>query len=172
MRGVVLLPLVALALGGGPGAAPPLGPTVPGGPAYIGYPYAPRCPAAGRAHVVDIRGMYACNCTSFVAWALSVNGQRTDWFVPGAMDARNWPHVAALAGLRVGRRAHVGDVAVWPSLAPPFGHVAYVIGVRPSGRFDVAEYNYAPPPFHGRYRFDLRDGLAPVGVSFISVPRA
>jgi hypothetical protein len=50
-----------------------------------GYPYAHRCPGAGIAKKVDRWGMYMCNCTSYVAWALGVNRQRIDWFVPGAM---------------------------------------------------------------------------------------
>src|SRR5438132_11786575 len=83
--------LVPAAAGGRPGIV------------VYGYPYASQCPAAGLADAVDPWGMYTCNCTSYVAWALHANRQRTDWFVPGAMDAANWPHVARLAGLGVGR---------------------------------------------------------------------
>jgi surface antigen len=147
-----------------------LGPAKPARTVAIyGYAYGPRCPSAGAAHVVDRWGMYACNCTSYVAWALQQNGQRVDWFISGEMDARNWPRVAQLSRIAVGRQARVGAVAVWPRLSPPFGHVAYVTAVRPNGRFDVAEYN--SPLNSLPFAFDRRYDLAPAGASFIYVPR-
>ena len=140
------------------------------GPIAVGYPYASHCPAAGLADKVDRWHMYDCNCTSYVAWALTVNGQRTDWFVAGAMDAWNWPNVARLAGLLVDRRPTVGSVAAWPKLAKPFGHVAYVTGLERDGRIDVAEYNL---PVFGRqtFAFDTRDDVSTAGAVFIHVPR-
>ena len=140
-------------------------------PIVFGYPYAARCPGAGIAETVDRWHMYACNCTSYVAWALAVNGQRTDWFVPGAMDAWNWPNVARLAHLRVDGVPAVGSVAVWPKLAKPFGHVAYVMRVERDGRFDVAEYNRPVLGSIDTWVFDLRTQVAPQGVVFIHVPR-
>ncbi|HZU19755.1 MAG TPA: CHAP domain-containing protein [Gaiellaceae bacterium] len=142
-----------------------------GGPVVHGYPYAPRCPGAGIRDVVDRWGMYACNCTSYVAWALEANGQRTDWFIPGAMNAWNWPHVARLAGLRVDRSPTVGSVAVWPRLAPPFGHVAYVTAVDSSGFVAVAEYNLPGPTGKQTYAFDTRRFVPVAGALFIHVPR-
>jgi len=133
-------------------------------PIVYGYPYAAECPAAGLVDAVDRWRMDECNCTSYVAWALTENGQRTDWFIAGAMDAFNWLHVAELAGLPVGRTPRVGAVAVWPH-ATRFGHVAYVTGLDSGGRFDVAEYNL-PLPF----AFDERYGLRPAGAEFIYVP--
>ncbi len=100
-----------------------------------GYPYASQCPGAGLAERVDRWKMYTCNCTSYVAWALNANGERTDWFIPGSMDARNWVHVAHLKGIAVGRLPRVGAVAVWPRLSE-FGHVAYVTGLERDGGFD------------------------------------
>jgi surface antigen len=137
-----------------------------GTPVVYGYPYAAQCPGAGIADEVDRWKMDECNCTSFVAWALSANGQRLDWFIPGAMNAFNWPHVAELSGLRVGRTPRVGAVAVWPNVTR-FGHVAYVIRVESDGTFDVAEYNL-PAPFG----FDVRRGVSPAGAEFIYVPAA
>jgi surface antigen len=137
-----------------------------------GYPYAARCPAAGVADRVDRWRMSMCNCTSYVAWALQANGERIDWFVAGAMDAWNWPHVAALAGLRVGRRPRPGAVAVWPKLLPPFGHVAYVTAVERDGGFDVAEYNFPPASGYRRFRFDRRHDVPVRRAVFIYVPRA
>lgn len=135
-----------------------------------GYPYAGRCPDDGVEDVVDRWGMYACNCTSYVAWALVANRQRIDWFVPGAMNAWNWPHVARLAGLRVDRTPAPGAVAVWPAVSRPFGHVAYVIRVHRGGSIDVAEYNY---PLLGAdtFAFDVRTFVSPAGAVFIHVPR-
>ena len=135
-----------------------------------GYPYASSCPGAGLADVVDRWQMYECNCTSYVAWALTANRQRTDWFIPGAMNAWNWPHVARLAGLVVDRRPAVGAVAVWPRLGAPFGHVAYVFGVDPGGRVDVAEYNL--PAFYDpeTFLFDVRSDVPAAGALFIHVP--
>lgn len=136
-----------------------------------GYPYAARCPAAGFANtVVDRWGMYACNCTSYVAWALVANHQRIDWFVPGAMNAWNWPNVARRASLRVDDVPAPGTVVVWPSLARPFGHVAYVIRVDRSRTIDVAEYNYPGSDDTNTYLFDIRRFVSPVGAMFIHVP--
>jgi surface antigen len=135
-----------------------------------GYSYAKRCPEAGHEELVDRWGMYMCNCTSYVAWALQANHQRTGWFIPGSMDAWNWPNVARRSGLRIGHQPRIGDVAVWPKLARPFGHVAYVTGVEPDGRLDVSEYNF---PFRNNsesFRFDTRAHVSPRGASFIEVP--
>lgn len=135
-----------------------------------GYPYATRCPAAGFADVVDRFGMYACNCTSYAAWALAANRQRIDWFVAGAMNAWNWPNVARRASLRVDHVPARGAVVVWPGLARPYGHVAYVIGVRPEGTIDVAEYNYPAPGNENTYVFDIRRSVDAPGAVFIHVP--
>lgn len=138
--------------------------------AIYGYPLAPRCPAAGVADAIDRWKMDACNCTSYVAWALDANDQRTDWFVAGAMDARNWPHVAELAGIAVGAKPRVGAVAVWPKLSPPFGHVAYVVAVHSDGTFEVGEYNFRAEGY-SPYTFDRRDEVRPAGAKFIYVPK-
>ncbi len=136
-----------------------------------GYPYAERCPGAGIADVVDRFGMYACNCTSYVAWALSANHQRTDWFIRGAMDAWNWPHVALVARLTVDRHPTAGSVAVWPELARPFGHVAYVTGVDSRRTIDVAEYNYPGVDGADTFDFDTRSLVRVGDAVFIHVPR-
>jgi len=146
-------------------------PAARAGVVVYGYPLATRCPEAGVAEMVDRYGMFACNCTSYVAWALAANGQRTDWFVRGAMDAWNWPNVARRAHLRVGRTPRVGAVAVWPTLAPPFGHLAYVTRVEPGGRFDVAEYNLEAASPVAAFAFDTRSGVSSAGAVFIDVPR-
>jgi surface antigen len=85
------------------------------------------------------------------------------------MDAWNWPHVARLAGLTVSSTPRVGSVAVWPKLSPPFGHVAYVLGVEPDGGVDVGEYN--APGASSRFRFDRRDDVATTAAVFIYVPK-
>jgi surface antigen len=141
-------------------------------PIIFGYPYAGRCPGAGVADVVDQWNMYACNCTSYVAWALAANHQRIDWFIAGAMDARNWPHVARLSSLRVDRTPSPGAVAVWPSIARPFGHIAYVTHVGPAGTIDVAEYNYPSPGGGETFVFDVRTDVRAAGAMFIHVPPA
>ncbi len=141
------------------------------GPIVYGYPYATRCPQAGVKDVVDRWGMYACNCTSYVAWALQANNQRIDWFIPGAMNAWNWPHVARLAGLRVDREPSIGSVAAWPQLAKPFGHVAYVTGVPGPRLVDVAEYNLPADKARQTFLFDMREDVSTVGAVFIHVPR-
>lgn len=115
--------------------------------------------------------MYACNCTSYVAWALQANGQRIDWFIPGAMNAWNWPHVARLRGLEVDSEPRVGAVAVWPHLARPFGHVAYVTAVRGNGLIDVAEYNRPDSRGKQTFLFDTRSSVSTAGAVFIHVPR-
>jgi len=170
---VAVCGLVAL-LGAAAGAAPAgrISATPAARLRVHGYPYAARCPAAGIADRVDRWRMDMCNCTSYVAWALQANGQRIDWFIPGAMNAWNWPHVAQLGGLRVVRQPRPGMVAVWPELSPPFGHVAYVTAVEADGGIDVSEYNF-PPASTGRpFRFDQRRDVSPRGAVFIDVPRA
>jgi surface antigen len=136
-----------------------------------GYAWASRCPSAGIADKVDRWKMYACNCTSYVAWALAANDQRTDWFIPGAMDAWNWPHVASLSEIETGTQPRVGAIAVWPKLSPPFGHMAYVTAVHAGGTFDVAEYNFGPLDGYAPYTFDLRKDLRASGAVFVYVPR-
>ena len=142
-----------------------------GGPVTVGYPYAFECPAAGIAKRVDRWDMFMCNCTSYVAWALQANRQRIDWFVRGAMDARNWPNVARRAGLRIVPTPAVGEVAVWPAIGKPFGHVAYVTAVAGNGRFVVGEYNFPSSGGLTRFVFDLRTTVVTRGVTFIAVPR-
>ena len=136
-----------------------------------GYPLAGRCPAAGLRDDVDRWTMDACNCTSYVAWALVANDQRTDWFVPGSMDAWNWPNVARRAGLPVGKVPQVGAVAVWPKLSNPYGHVAYVTAVHRDGTFDVSEYNLGPEFGRPRFTYDARRHVDADGAVFIYVPR-
>jgi len=142
-----------------------------GTPIIYGYPYAPNCPLAGVAKRVDRFGMYACNCTSYVAWALHANGLRTDWFIPGSMDAFNWPRVARLKGLHVVSTPAVGAVAVMPRLGGHFGHVAFVTGVGPHDTFSVAEYNLPSSTSSTRFQFDVRTDVSPSGTEFILVPR-
>jgi surface antigen len=140
-------------------------------PIVYGYPYAARCPGAGIGDVVDRFGMYECNCTSYVAWALSANEQRTDWFIRGSMDAWNWPHVALLAGLTVDRAPAVGSVVVWPQVARPFGHVAYVTGVHADRTIDVAEYNFPGTRGGDTFAFETRSFVRAGDAVFIHVPR-
>ncbi|MGZ4414767.1 MAG: CHAP domain-containing protein [Gaiellaceae bacterium] len=161
--------LFALLVAIGVGASPALG--VASAPVVVyGYPYASRCPVAGYDDVIDRWGMYMCNCTSYVTWALHANGQRTDWFIPGAMNAWNWPHVARLAHLPVGTRPRVRAVAVWPKLSPPFGHIAYVTGVGRDGGIDVSEYNSPGTWVFDPFVFDVRRDIRPAGAVFIYVP--
>jgi surface antigen len=135
-----------------------------------GYSYASRCPGAGLAEQVDRWKMYTCNCTSYVAWALTANGQRTDWFIPGSMNARNWPHVARLRGIPIGRLPRVGAVAVWPRLTD-LGHVAYVTRLEPGGGFDVAEYNLPSVAAEDSFAFDARRDVRRAGAVFLYVPK-
>jgi surface antigen len=140
-------------------AAPPLHTT--------GYPYARECPRAGVGDAVDRWKMNTCNCTSYAAWALAANGYRIDWFIPGSMDAWNWPNVAARSGIPVGRRPRVGAVAVWSEWGR-FGHLAFVTAVHPDGTFDVAEYNR---PGGVRFGFDRRFDVRREDVVFVYPPR-
>lgn len=111
--------------------------------------------------------MDTCNCTSYVAWALAANGYRIDWFIPGAMDALNWPTVARRGRIPIGSHARLGAVAVWPKWGK-FGHVAFVTAVHADGKFDVAEYNL---PEGVEFGFTRRSGVSPAGVTFLYVPR-
>ena len=77
--------VVSVVVCAGAGESAPARSTRPGGLVVHGYPYANRCPEAGEEELVDRWHMYACNCTSYVAWALHANHQRTDWFVAGSI---------------------------------------------------------------------------------------
>jgi len=133
-----------------------------------GYPYAAECPKAGIQDRVDRWRMNTCNCTSYVAWALARNGYRTDWFVPGRMDAWNWARIAERKGIPVEDSPRPGAVAVWPEWGKR-GHVAFVTAVHPGGRFDVAEYN---TPGHVRFGFDRRIDVRPSDdIVYLYVPR-
>ena len=165
----VLACVLAATLAYGVSAARP-SPQAIGGSVIRGYPYAARCPAAGYRDVVDRWRMDMCNCTSYVAWALQRNGQRTDWFIPGAMNAWNWPHVARLKHIPLGTRPRDGAVAVWPKLAQPFGHVAYVYGLEEDGGIDVAEYNLPRADGGRTYLFDVRRDVGSNGAIFIYPP--
>jgi peptidoglycan DL-endopeptidase CwlO len=136
-----------------------------------GYPLAHSCPRAGVRDEVDPWLMNSCNCTSYVAWALAVNDQRTDWFVPGSMDAWNWPNAARQAGLPVGTAPQIRSVAVWPRLSKPWGHIAYVTAVHRDGTFDVSEYNLGPNFGFPRFTYDARRDVDADGAVFIYVPR-
>jgi surface antigen len=136
-----------------------------------GYPLAGRCPEAGIHDDVHRWMMSSCNCTSYVAWELDANGQRTGWFVPGAMDAWSWPNVRRRAGLPVGSAPRLGAVAVWLKLSKPYGHVAYVIAVHRNGTFDESEYNLGPKFGHPRFTYDTRRDVNLDGALFIYVPR-
>jgi surface antigen len=168
-KALVLAPLVAAALAVGL-VVTSGSPSAHGALVLRGYPYASRCPAGGYKDKVDRWGMYVCNCTSYVAWALRANGQRTNWFIRGAMNAWNWPHVARLKHIPIGSRPRVGSVAVWPKLAQPFGHVAYVSRVDDDGGFDVGEYNLPEEDGGNPYAFDTRRDVTPNGAVFIYVP--
>lgn len=161
--GVLLLLATALLLAPHASAQP--------APIVYGYAYTGQCPGAGIADVVDPWGMYECNCTSYVAWALAANDQRVDWFIRGSMDAWNWPNVARLAKLTVDRHATPGSVVVWPKISKPFGHVAYVTGAHPDGTIDVAEYNLPGAKGVATFGFDTRAFVRPQGAVFIHVPR-
>jgi surface antigen len=138
-------------------------------PVIYGYSYANHCPGAGLAEIVDRWGMYECNCTSYVAWALVANHQRADWFIRGSMDAWNWPNVARRGGLAVNRTPAIGAIAVWPRIARPFGHVAYVTGVGPGRTIDVAEYNF-PEGGADTFSFETRTSVRVGDATFIHVP--
>lgn len=136
-------------------------------PVTHGYPYARACPQAGIRDAVDRWKMNTCNCTSYAAWVLWRNGYRIDWFVPGSMDAWNWPNVARRARIPAGTAPRVGAVAVWPEWGK-FGHLAFVTAVHGDGTFDVAEYNR---PGGVRFGFDTRVGVRGDDVTFLYVPR-
>lgn len=117
---------------------------------------------------VDKWKMNTCNCTSYVAWALAANGFRVNWFVPGAMDAWNWPNVAWKRHIPQGDTPRPGAVAVWPAWGK-FGHIAFVTAVHGDGTFDVAEYNR---PGGAPFAFDRRTHVPAEDVVFLYVPRS
>ena len=106
-------------------------------------------------------GFAACNCTSYVAYRLNLNGvQFTNTYdsnggeggqVSSWSHAKNWSNVASVAGIRVDKYPAVGSVAQWDAveIAGGYGHVAYVYKINTHGdgslaSIEVAEYNYVP----------------------------
>ncbi|MCS4488954.1 CHAP domain-containing protein [Streptococcus sciuri] len=67
-------------------------------------------------------------------------------------NARDWIASAQAAGHSVGTTPAVGAVAVWPSDAGGYGHVAYVTAVNSATSIQVMESNYSGNMSIGNYR--------------------
>ena len=106
----------------------------------------------------DAWSFAACNCTSYVAYRLNLNGVpftntydgngKEDGKVSSWSDAKNWSSVAAVAGIRVDQYPAVGSVAQWnvDEIEGGHGHVAFVYKINVHGdgsltSIGIAEYN-------------------------------
>lgn len=114
-----------------------------------GYPWAnaPIDPNWGISLVVDSWGLYARQCTSYVAWKLSSQGYGVRHF-NGQGNANEWPSTtASYTSQRVGS-PRVGDAAV--QYLGVFGHVMFVESVNGDGSITISEYNWIPNSFSQR----------------------
>lgn len=113
-----------------------------------GYPWANSYwdPYAGYSTEVDSWGLFARQCTSYVAWKLSSQGKGVRGFA-GQGHAYQWPGTtASYTSQRVGD-PKVGDAAVigYDPVRYPYGHVMYVESVNGNGTINISEYNFAGP---------------------------
>lgn len=115
---------------------------------------------------VDPWGLYYRECVSYVAWKLDSEGYRVQHF-NGAGDAAQWPSTTA-SYTSASSQPAVGNAAVDPYSAPPWGHVMYVEAVNSDGSIRISEYNFAGP---GQYsERDVSPGQYS-GWTFLTFPR-
>jgi len=134
------------------------------GPAPTRYPYRT---SAGRI-ALDANGFVVGQCTSFVAWWLSVHHFPLAVVTVGPggtgsfLNASTWDQAAKAAGFAVGRIPVVGAIAQWHSnehtasraadgrswtfAAGEPGHVAVVTRVLPDGQAEWVEYGWRGRP--------------------------
>ena len=123
----------------------------------------------GYSTVVDSWGLFARQCTSYVAWKLDQKGYGVRHF-QGRGNAYEWPSTTSnwrdangsrLVTQSYGSNPKVGDAAVIPKSYPnfPYGHVMYVEAVYADGSIAISEYNFAGPGIYsermippGQYR--------------------
>lgn len=100
----------------------------------------------GYSTQVDEWGLYARQCTSYVAWKLSSERYGVKHF-RGQGHAYQWPSTAGGYTSQTKGVPHAGDAAVIPYDRNyfPYGHVMYVERVNADGSIDISEYNFAGP---------------------------
>lgn len=86
------------------------------------------CPQ--NADTTDKWKFAACNCTSYVAYRLNMNGFKFDnqFRVSRWGHGKDWDEAAEAAGVPMSTEPQVGDVAQWNlgEIGGDYGHVAYV----------------------------------------------
>lgn len=115
---------------------------------------------------VDPWGLYYRECVSYVAWKLDSQGYRVQHF-SGAGDAAQWPSTTSHYTTASSTPA-VGNAAVDPYSAPPWGHVMYVEAVNGDGSIRISEYNFAGP---GQYSERNVSPSQYSGWTFLTFPR-
>ncbi len=122
----------------------------PGGKIYGGYWI------SGDNYWADKWNFAQCNCTSYVANRVNMNGFVFQNQFRGQRwsHAHNWDNAATAAGMAVDTKPTVGSVAQWNSNeignpATSVGHVAYVESVTKNSdgsikSIKISEYNYQP----------------------------
>jgi surface antigen len=121
------------------------------------------CPDGSVMNKTDAWNFAACNCTSYVAYRLNLNGVKDFNNQYGGVlkwsDARYWDDSdrAGRANVLVDQYPAVGSVAHWNAYegnALGAGHVAYVYKVNVHGdgslsSIEVAEYNWIGSGLYG-----------------------
>lgn len=130
------------------------------------YPYTGCSYPCWSGSYVDPWGLYYRECVSYVAWKLDSQGYRVQHF-GGAGDAAQWPSTTAHYTTASGQPA-VGNAAVDPNSAPPWGHVMYVEAVNSDGSIRISEYNFAGP---GQYSERNISPSQYSGWTFLTFPR-
>jgi surface antigen len=113
------------------------------------YPY-----QDGDPSELDPYGFYYRNCTSFVAWRMSLRGEFSNYMRGGHWyHARNWADNARSLGIPVDEMPAPGAIAHWyagEGGAGELGHVAVVESVNGDGSVFLEEYNGANPYGYAR----------------------
>lgn len=130
------------------------------------YPWAGAPYPCWSGNCVDPWGLYYRECVSYVAWKLDSQGYRVQHFA-GAGDAAQWPSTTAHYTSSSSQPA-VGNAAVDPYTAPPWGHVMYVEAVNGDGSILISEYNFAGP---GEYSERTISPSEYAGWTFLTFPR-
>ncbi len=97
-----------------------------------------RCTGRPAPYPLNYQGFATGQCTWYVA-----TRRRVTWRTPGGAlggNAGTWLANARAAGYAVGPAPALGAIAVFGDTGP--GHVAFVVGVAPSGAYTVAEANW------------------------------
>lgn len=134
-------------------------PVAPVGAPGTAYPYA-SVPFPNST--ADPWGMYMRQCVSYTAWKIASSGRNMPYW-GGRGNAVQWDENARAEGIPVDTTPRVGSILIDHSMAPGYGHSAYVEEVYGDGTVLVSQYNARRD---GAYSVERRNANGP-GVVYI-----